>query len=253
MTKEEFLKLRSEGLTFKEIGVLFNLTERQVNYRSKSWGLDFSKKKSLDENFFSSNTKAAYYWAGFLAADGWIEGCRSRVGLALKSSDLSHLEKFKEAIKSSHDICPFMKGTAYRIRFNSEVMVKDLNSIFNITPSKTHTYTMPAFEDIYLLLEFLRGYVEGDGSLIKIPSGKVLLSLCSASEKFLLDFKEICEIMLGRDILQKPVLKVNPKGQVFDIRFNVLDSCELINLLYKGSTKSTRLDRKFEIASLVLR
>jgi LAGLIDADG-like domain len=198
MTKEEFLLLREQNLTFSQIGAKFNLTERQVNYRTKSWGLDYSKKKSLNENFFGQKTKAAFYWAGFLAADGWIEGERNRVGLALQKCDIGHLEKFKKAVSSTHDICPFMKDSAFRIRFNSEQMTKDLCVNFNITPAKTHTYTMPLFEEDYLMLEFLRGYIEGDGHLSKKASGRVALSLCSANESFLLEFKEICELLLNK-------------------------------------------------------
>lgn len=253
MTKEEFLKLREQGLTFAEIGKQFDLSERQVNYRTKSWGLDYSKKKALNENYFSSNTKASYYWAGFLAADGWIEGERNRVGLALQKQDYSHLEKFKHAVGSSHDICSFMQDTSYRIRFNSAQMVKDLYTRFNITPAKTHTYSMPYFEDDYLMLEFFRGYIEGDGHLEKKSSGRVALSLCSANEQFLLEFKEICELLLHRVITQQVTLKVNPKGQVFNIVFNLDDSESLINLIYRNSTQATRLDRKYSVASLVIR
>ena len=253
MTKDDFLKFRAGGFTFAQIGSYFDLTERQVNYRTKKWGLDYSKKKELNETFFSSNTKASNYWAGFLAADGWIEGERNRVGLALQSQDIEHLEKFKKAVESSHDICPFMNNTAYRIRFNSEVMVQDLASIFNIIPAKTHTYKLPYFTDNYLLLEFLRGYIDGDGHLHKTNSNRVDLGLCSANLKFLEDFKELCEILLERSISQNPVLNINPKGQVFNIRFNLDDSRDLINLLYKNSTDATRLSRKFKTASLVLR
>lgn len=253
MTKEEFLELRSTGMTFAEIGRLFNLTERQLNYRTKNWGLDFSKKKLLNHSFFKSGTKEAYYWAGFLAADGWIEGDRGRVGLALQKQDLGHLEKFKEAVDSSHDICPFMQDTAYRIRFNSEEMVLDLLTIFNITPNKTHTYTMPFFEEDYLMFEFLRGYIEGDGHFHKTNSGRVDLGLCSANRDFLLDFKELCEIALDKAITQMPVLNINPKGQVYSIKFTLDDSAKLLNLIYKNSTNKTRLDRKYDVAKLVIR
>lgn len=253
MTKEEFLQFRELGRTFAEIGEFFNLSERQVNYRTRKWGLDYSKKKILNEEFFSSNTKAAYYWAGFLAADGWIEGVRNRVGLALQSQDIKHLEKFKTAVSSAHDICPFMQNSAYRIRFNSERMVQDLANIFNITPAKTYTYTLPFIEEDYLLLDFLRGYIEGDGHLGKTNSGRVFLGLCSANKSFLLEFREICTILLNRDIIQEPSLNLNPKGQVYDIRLNLKDSEDLINLLYKNSTEATRLDRKFKVASLVIR
>ena len=253
MNKEEFLEVRELGLTFSQIGLTFGLTERQVNYRTKKWGLDYSKKKLLDEHYFARNDMASYYWAGFLAADGWIEGIRNRVGLALKAYDIGHLEKFKLAVGSSHDICPFMSNTAFRIRFNSEIMVRDLEHNFNITPAKTHTYAMPYIEEDYLLLEFLRGYIEGDGCLYKTASGRIQLSLCSARKEFLEEFKEICGILLNKVIKQEITLNINPKGQVFSIAFVLDDSRDLINLLYKNSTQATRLDRKFALASLVIR
>ncbi len=254
LTKEYFLSLREQGLTFKQIGELFGLTERQVNYRTvNKWGLDYSKKKKLNEFFFSSGTKASYYWAGMLAADGWIEGDRNRIGLALQKQDIDHLYKFKEAVSSEHDVCPFMNGSAYRIRFNSIQMVEDLKNIFNITPAKTHTYSMPLFEDTYLMLEFLRGYIDGDGHLQKTDSGKVALHLCSANRLFLVEFKEICEYLLARTINQEVNLNVNSKGQVYTIRLVLEDSKEIIKLLYANSTEKTRLNRKYITALCVLK
>lgn len=253
MTKEEFLLLRSQGLTFLQIGEKYGLTERQVNYRTKKWGLDYSKKKELNDSFFSSNTKAAYYWAGFLAADGYIEGDRNRVGLGLQAQDKQHLVKFQKAVGSSHDICPFMNDTAYRIRFNSEIMVKDLQNIFNITPAKTFTYTLPNFEDEYLMLEFMRGYVEGDGHIEKTASGKLRLHLCSANKDFLLEFIELCSVLLNRSIRQMPSLKVNKKGEVYSVTFTIQDSLDLLSLIYKNSTTDTRLDRKYAVVSSVIR
>jgi len=252
MTQEEFLELREEGWTFAQIGSLFGLTERQVNYRTKKWGLDYSKKKSLNEDFFKGNTKAVFYWAGMLAADGWIEGERNRVGLALKSEDIGHLEKFKKAVSSDHDICPFMKGIAYRIRFNSETMVNDLNSRFNITPAKTHTYKMPQFDSEYLFWEYLRGYIDGDGHLEKTDSGKIALHLCSANKEFLEKYVFLVENYLNITIPNKIALNVGPKGQVYNVRVGVANSALIVQQLYKNSSSSTRLDRKYNVAKIVL-
>lgn len=253
LTKEDFLEMRNDGLTFKEIGEFYNLTERQVNYRTKNWGLDYSKKKQVDELFFSSGTKEAYYWAGFIAADGSIEEDRNRLAIGLAVIDTVHLEKFKKAIKSQHDICPFMKGAAVRIRFNSNQIVKDLRDIFNITGRKTYTYILPNIEEEYLLLEFLRGYIDGDGHLEKTNSGKVTLNIAACQESTLLIIKEYFEKLLQRSIPQVPYLGINVKGSCYSLTINIKDSIDLINLLYKNSTESTRLDRKYKVAKLVLR
>ncbi len=246
LSKEDFLSMREDGFTFKEIGEFYNLTERQINYRTKKWGLDYSKAKKVDNLFFSSGTKAAYYWAGFIAADGYIEEDRNRLGIGLQVDDWNHLEKFKQCVKSDHDICLFMKNAACRIRFNSEQIIKDLRSIFNITGTKTFTYSMPIIEEEYLLLEFLRGYIDGDGHYEVKPSKSVTIQLCSAQKSFLIEFKEIVEHLINRPIMQAPSLQINKKGQVWSIVLNVLDSRDLIKLLYKNSTHLTRLTRKYD-------
>lgn len=253
MTEIDFLELRNRGLTFFEIGKIYGLSERQVSYRVKKWDLNFSKKKKLNEHFFSSNTKACYYWAGFLAADGYIEADRNRIGLGLQKQDYEHLVKFKTAVESTHDICPFMNNSAYRIRFNSEIMVKDLNNRFNITPRKTFSYILPEFEDQYLALEFMRGYIEGDGHIELTASKKLKLHLCSANKSFLFDFLELSSILINQPIYQEPILQINKKGQVYAITFTIEHSKCLLELLYKNSTDSTRLDRKYKTVHSILR
>lgn len=248
MTKEEFLEKKALGLTNAAIGEIFGLTPRQVSCRTAKWGLNYSNKKGLDESFFSSGTKEAYYWAGVLAADGWIEGARSRIGLAFKIGDTGHLYKFKKAIKAGHEVCPFMNGTASRIRFNSEKMVADLATIFNITPAKTFKFTLPYFEDDDLFLEFMRGYIDGDGNITERSSGSITFGLCSANSDVLMEIRALFSILLGRPIHQTARLELNPKGQCYSIRFTVADSKELLRLLYKNSSEATRLERKYLVA-----
>lgn len=252
MTKDEFLNLKAKGYTNAHIGSLFGLTPRQVSIRVSNWGLNYSNKKKVDDYFFSKDTKAAYYWAGFIAADGWIASDRFQVGLGLQIGDISHLEKFKSAIKAEHEICKFMDNAAARIRFNSEQVVVDLRERFNITPSKTFTYSLPYFEEDYLLWEFLRGYIDGDGHISKTESGKAKLHLCSANASFLEDYKSICEVALDRTIPQDIYLSVNSKGQVYSLAFGLDDSADILKFLYKNSTSATRLDRKYKVAKLVL-
>jgi hypothetical protein len=251
MNKEEFLDLKAK-YTYKEISNLTGLTVRQISYKAKNWGLNFSNKKLLDTEFFSRENKKPYYWAGFIAADGYIEEDRARLGIGLAKKDIDHLYKFKKAIKSEHDICPFMSGQAYRIRFNSKKIVEDLRYKFNITGKKTHNYKLPIIEEDYLLWEFLRGYIDGDGHIEKTCSSKLKLHLCSALESTLLEINDIFSIALNRNINQIPKLQVNKKGSVYAICWTVQDSIDILNILYKNSSIETRLDRKFETYSSIL-
>lgn len=246
LTKESLISLKEQGLTFKSIGDIYGLTEHQVHYRSKDlWGLDFSKAKYLNHKFFSGSGSDVYYWAGILAADGWVEESRNRIGLALQKSDLSHLEKFKKAVSSTHDICPFMSSSAYRIRFNSSDMVLDLRNRFNITGSKTHTYTLPEFESIDGFIHFLRGYIDGDGCLFTTSSQKISLSISSAIKDNLVEIRNLVSIILNTSINTNIMLNINKKGSCYSLVFPISISHRLLEILYSNSTELIRLDRKY--------
>lgn len=251
LTKDEFLKLKAI-YSYKEISNITGLTVRQLSYKAHNWGLNFSNKKKLDINFFSNTSKEVYYWAGFIAADGYIEEERNRLGIGLAKKDIDHLRKFKKALNSEHDICPFMSGSAYRIRFNSEKIITDLKYRFNIRGRKTYNYVFPIIEDDYLLWEFIRGYIDGDGHIEKTASGRLKLHLCSAVENNLKEINEVFSIALNRKISQVPKLQINKKGEVFAIAWNLCDSEEILHLIYKNSTSNTRLERKYNIYSSIL-
>lgn len=244
ITKDEFLDLKSK-YTYMEISNITGLTIRQLSYKAKNWGLNFSNKKSLDNQFFSRQEKKTYYWAGFIAADGHIEEGRSRLGIGLAAQDIDHLYKFKKAINSEHDVCSFMNNKAYRIRFNSKIIVQDLSNNFNITGNKTYTFKFPLIEEDYLLWEFIRGYVDGDGHLEKTASGKIKLHLCSAVKETLVTINDVFSILVDRHIEQQPKLQVNKKGSCYSIVWTVQDSETILHTLYKNSSNSTRLNRKY--------
>lgn len=252
LTKEDFFIMRKDGLTFKEIGEFYNLSEYQVHYRTKKWGLDFSKKKRVNELFFSGKTKASYYWAGFIAADGSIEEDRHRLSIGIGIKDIGHLEKFKLAVESSHDICKFMGGAGCRIRFSSPSIIKDLKNTFNITKNKTYNYVLPNIEEDYLFLEFMRGFIDGDGHYELKASGRLSLQIAAWDSKVLEDITSRFSKLLCRPILQKPNLQINKKGTCYSIVYNLKDSEELIRLLYKNSTESTRLTRKYNTIKKIM-
>jgi hypothetical protein len=247
LTKEDYLDMRKDGLTIKEIGNFYNLSEYQVYYRAKNtWQLSSSSnKKKVNDNFFSYKTKKAYYWAGFIAADGSIEDDRDRLSIGLQIGDKNHLEKFKKAVESEHEICSFMNDQACRIRFNSKQIINDLKSIFNITARKTYTYVFPYIEEEYLLLEFLRGLIDGDGHYENRNGNYISISLASASDTFLLAYKSALEKLINSTIPQVPYLGTNKKGSCYSLTLNKQHSADLLNLLYKNATLETRLDRKF--------
>jgi len=170
----------------------------------------------LDVNYFSEiNTIEKAYWLGFLFADGWIglekkqSGNYYRIGFGQKSEDKERVIEFCKALglntKYIEDFKIFDEdGNIYnfsRIRFLAgnvewdESMAKDLISwgmSYDFTGKAGKRVKIPIFPDMRdkrLMLAFLLGFFDGDGSLRMYTSskGKIYVSphICSANRDFL--------------------------------------------------------------------
>lgn len=98
-----------------------------------------SKPKVYNEEAFSSYTA---YWAGFIAADGYITGGTLKICFNYK--DINYLEKFKAYVDSTHKIS-FNTDKYYRaeIGFKNSKISEALELNYNITPNKSLIYEMP--------------------------------------------------------------------------------------------------------------
>src|SRR5579859_2355442 len=105
------------------------------------------------DDFFSYDNELAFYWAGFLAADGSVEKSKPRIYLRLATKDKDHVLKFKNDLQFDGHIFyqdreehreGFKQEKYYSsgIRVTSKQIANDLLK-FNITPSKSKTYQFP--------------------------------------------------------------------------------------------------------------
>lgn len=183
------LKEHSEGKTLKEICSLVGFYPDKISKYLKSFGLKphhNNKTKWVNEHYFDSIDSAEKaYILGFFIADGCIReeydkrdgGLRTRLCFANSTDDAEIIERI-------HDIlCPYNKiqythNTAgaknrkpqIQIQWTSRTMVKNLKELFGIVPKKTFevTYIFP-FEKIDKKYhrDFIRGFIDGDGTISK--------------------------------------------------------------------------------------
>lgn len=123
------------------------------------------RKIPFNEQFFDEDCPKAFYWAGFIAADGWVEPKRSRFGLC--QNDKAHIELFlndigsePRAINKKEQLNPF-----YSV---SITIPKDDTSLsrFGIIPQKLYNMKFPEWlKSHHLCSHYLRGYFDGDGSI----------------------------------------------------------------------------------------
>ena len=154
--KEIGLELGKDPRTIKKI--VLNNGFKQLNYIRRS---DYS----LNEGYFNEINDKQLWLIGLLAADGWIKN--NTLGI---SQSGQHGEKLINYIKdelkyggvvyTATTICEL----AFSIIITSHKFV-DVLSKFNIVEKKSLIYELPKLKNEYELRDFIRGYIDGDGSV----------------------------------------------------------------------------------------
>jgi hypothetical protein len=199
-----------------------------------------------NRQFFDKLTSESCYWAGFVAADGNIDTTNGGVIIALSEKDAEHLEKFRLAISSTSPILRRDTSNGYREArlsiYGARECQEALYASFSVTPRKSLTLRPPHLEQEEYIRSFIRGYMDGDGSISK--TGK--------NDHWQVGFlgtKEVLEWIKLQ--LQKYVKKIGnpsvlPDRRVFQIVFQCEQTRHILDWIYKDSSTTTRLDRKYD-------
>lgn len=136
-----------------------------------------SRRYTIDHNYFNSiDTEAKAYFLGFIYADGYVictDAGQKSIGIALAKRDREILEKFNKYTNSSYPIKEYKsiggysKGSKYvRLFITSDTMFDDLVN-HGVFENKTNILKRPTTIPAHLERHFIRGYMDGDGSIYK--------------------------------------------------------------------------------------
>lgn len=137
--------------------------------------------------FFRVWTPAMAYVLGYWWADGYmyIKPSTTAHEVEFASIDRAHLEGIAQVIGINHLLRPVAKGSnCYELTFCSKEMYQDLAALGG-TPHKSKTSVMPTIPPD-LLPHFVRGVVDGDGTLVW-NGDRPVIQIYSASPPFLSD------------------------------------------------------------------
>jgi hypothetical protein len=179
---------------------------------------------------------------GFIAADGYLpitKGAKNRVVITLTRKDEEVLHRIAQEIKYEGPIyqyiTPDKKSLVSSLAFTSRVLrvkMENYNIVNNKTFKLKHLPSLPQ----EFMIDFIRGYFDGDGSICKPKGRKISMCITSANKEFLLEIK---------DFLQK---EYNIKSSIYNdhgaynLRFFVKESLKLGKLFYENDYLS--LQRK---------
>lgn len=150
------------------------------------------KYQNKNESYFNVPNKTNSYWAGFIAADGYLGEEKNTLSITLNSKDIDHLEILKKEIHPEFELKIQKYNSNFDgkdrdiCRFNivSKNIIQDLKNNWGLHQAKTHTIRFPSHLQIANKKSFLCGYLDGDGSIniIKNKKDKIQLSICGNQE-----------------------------------------------------------------------
>src|SRR5579885_550162 len=195
INKEILLKATEQASSIKEImaiiGTKIPTLKASFLYHNLPYPC-FRKRNKVNDDFFDTPNEKSLYWAGFLAADGCLRKDQKRIKLELSTQDRSHIEKFKNDIKSEATIYDIARPASKLLKKNKYVKDKYFSSYieigsskifddlgkYGVIPQKTYICTMPEWlinnENVR---HFIRGFIDGDGSFSFNTKKKISIKL----------------------------------------------------------------------------
>lgn len=212
---ENFIKDYKNGLSTIKIGTKYGFSCTTIyNYLKKSNvairpANERNRKYQLNEHYFDEiNTPEKAYFLGILYADG--NNCQNKIRLVLTDSDKSLLEKLSNLIYIEHRPLIIQKGRTNSVNGkphqtkNSYVLSISNKNIqinlekYGVIKNKTNKITFPFFLPQDLLSHFLRGYIDGDGSVCFKKDGQSSVSFVG-TEQFCQSTKNLIKSILDID------------------------------------------------------
>lgn len=255
--KQKVLELYKSGKNGPEILKTFNISTisnilKENNIKARCNSIS-SRKHSYNEKFFDViDTEAKAYWLGFIYADGCVSernNIPSQLQINISIKDKGHLVKFYKDLNHSDSpkiITSFTKGD-YRqyeiISIRNKKLVEGLLK-HGVTPRKSFTTLFPYEIPKEMYRHFIRGYWDGDGSIIKNTHKKYLSFvgtpdfLKSIQEIYCLENPSLTKTKILISYKHKKPLAVLSKGGNNQAKL-------LADYLYKGAT--VYLNRKYNI------
>lgn len=185
-------------------------------------------KHSQNNDFFKENSLETFYWAGFIAADGYVHKKGGYIQIKLTESDTIQLETFVKQSNSTNQIFTaqykqgFINGkNTNRIVIRNREWVKDLESRFNIDQCKSLTHVPPDIKNwsSEQIKAFIVGYLDGDGCICYC--GKCLKLSFVGTGEFLSWIKDFLvaeyEISLKETALQQKLKFKLENKNIFDL------------------------------------
>ena len=241
IAKNLYLK-EKRSLTY--ISKTLHIDRGKLSNKFKENGIEVINRQNIakfNQDVFSKiDTEENAYWLGFLYADGYIGTKENNIELSLKSDDIHHLEKFRDFLNFSEDKHIFQNEIRCRISFRNSKTKQDLIDL-GCLPRKSLVLTFPNKKQVpsYLIPHFVRGYIDGDGSVMIGPKSTPRLSILG-TYNFLYELRKQMGWRENKILYKKPQEKTGVCAVEWGGRYVI----KYLDDIYENA--NIYLDRKYE-------
>lgn len=257
ITEEEInliCKIYLQGKSLNYLSKMFDISVEKIRKIIKKNNIKIrqisNKKYYLNEDYFDNLTENGAYILGFLAADGWIKKEGNLVDLTLSSVDKEILEKIKEEIQLERPLRTFIDSQGREktsLTFSSQ-KIREIFKNYNLIPRKTFLLKNLPNLSKKLLIHYIRGYFDGDGSIFYNSNKRALWTIYSVNRSFLEDII----LFLKKNYNIDPVNIYEDKRKQNIIYFFNYAKKESLKKIYEAiynDKNLLKLERKFIIFS----
>jgi DNA-binding transcriptional regulator WhiA len=152
----------------------YSIVRRAMLIGANDKGNYSHKTYSVDNLFFNTINNDSCYWAGFFAADATIYSNTNVLAIKLQARDIELLEELKRVTKFTGNIRVYDRYVDNQIRHTCSInicgvpeWVVNLKETFNVVSNKSLVLLPPLIDNKQYILCYLKGYIDGNGSISK--------------------------------------------------------------------------------------
>jgi len=229
-----------EGVSLRQLGIDLGLGPRGLESYAAKYGLRSQYKNHLNEQKLTLEDPVFRYFLGLFCADGYMDKNAVRVSIDLYGEDSRVLlEKLRQYFEITTPLGNYKTPLGDRNRWRLTIASSKLYSLLSelgISNKKTENLRLVQLENYS---EFLRGFVDGDGSFSAPPKRRVRWYCHSVQ------FNE--DLMV---LLQMGTIAKHPKGGTTFCIAKRKDLEKFIRMIYTDTYYC--LSYKLEIAEQIL-
>lgn len=229
------------NMTAQQIADQLGVTKKAIQHAVNNYGLKKVTKVTFDESKISRECPIFNYFCGLMATDGYIDLNSYRASIRLKSHDSNALSALADHFNISTGIRTYRAGDVSDLTLPSKDLISYLDTNYHIGRQKTFNVSVPdSFYSDDCLKLYVRGVMDGDGSIRKSKTGKVTGRLLCGSELF------VDTLLVHLDTKTSThIKKVTRSGKYYGFELTQGQSQDILNWMYTGH-EEFRIERKYK-------